>query len=54
MTGNKWLLSNILPYGLDSVTFEDYEKGSVMVSGSLNVPSLLKLRDVPFVDRLFA
>ena len=27
MNGNKWLLSNVLPSSLDSVTFEDGAKG---------------------------
>ena len=30
MAGNKWLLSNILPFSLDSVTFRDGAKGSVL------------------------
>ena len=46
MTGNKWLLSNILPSSLDSITFGDGVKGSVLGSGSLNVPGFPKLRDV--------
>ena len=43
MTGNKWLLSNT---SLDSITFGDGVKGSVLGSGSLNVPGFPKLRDV--------
>ena len=38
MTGNKCMLSNILPSNLDSVTFKDGATRSVLGSGSLNVP----------------
>ena len=48
MTGNKWLLFNVLPSSLDSVTFRDGAKGSVLGLGSLNAPGLPKLRDVLF------
>ena len=54
MTGNKWLLSNILPSSLDSIKFGDDAKGSVLGSSFLNVPSLPKLRDVLLVDGLKA
>ena len=54
MTGYKWLLSNVLPSSLDSVTFRDNAKGSVLGSGYLNVPGLIKLRDVLLVDGLKA
>ena len=54
MTGNKWLLSHVLPSNLDFVTFGDGVKGSVLGSGSLNVPGLPKLRDVLLVDGLKA
>ena len=54
MTSNKWLLSNVLPSSLDSITFGDGAKGRVLGSRSLNVPSLPKLRDVLLVDELKA
>ena len=54
MTGNKWLLSNILPSSLDFVTFGDDAKGSVLGSGSLNIPRFPKLMDVLLVDGLKA
>ena len=54
MIGNKWLLSNVLPSSLDSLTFWDGAKESVVGSGSLNVPSLPKLRDVLLIDGLKA
>ena len=50
MTNNKRLLSNVLPLSLDSITFGDSAEGSVLRSGSLNVPSLAELRDVLLVD----
>ena len=52
MTGNKWLLSNVLPFSLDLVTFKDGAKESVLGSGSLNVPGLPKVKDVLLVDGL--
>ena len=51
MTGNKWLLSNVLPSSPNFVTFRDCAKGSVLGSGSLNVPGFPNLRDVLLVDR---
>ena len=54
MTSNKWLLSNILPSSLDSITFGDDAKGSVLGSSFLNIPSLPKLRDVLLVVGLKA
>ena len=54
MTWNKRLLSNILPSSLNFVTFRDGAKGSVLGSGSLNVPGLQKLKDVLLIDRLKA
>ena len=52
MKSNKMRLSNVLPSSLDSVTFEDGAKGSVLGSRSLNVPGLPNLRDVLIVDGL--
>ena len=52
MTGNKWLLSNILPLSLDSINFEDDAKGSVLRSGSLNVLGFPKLRDALLINKL--
>ena len=54
MTGNKWLLSNVLPFSLDFVTFGDGAKGSVLGLGSFNVHGLPKLKDVLRVDGLKA
>ena len=54
MTGNKRLLSNVLPSSLDSVTFRDSSKGSILRLGSLNVLGLPKLRDVLLIDGLKA
>ena len=50
MTGNNWMLSSVLPSTPNSVTFKDEGKGSVCGLGSLNDPSLPKLRDVLIVD----
>ena len=46
MIGNKCLLTNILPFSLDFVTFGDDAKRSVLGSGSLNILGMPKLRDV--------
>ena len=54
MIGNKHLLSNILPYSLDYVTFGDGSKGSVLGLGYLNIQGFPKLRDVQLVDGLKA
>ena len=54
MTGNKWLLSNVLPFSLDFVTFGDGAKGSVLGLESFNVSGLPKLKDVLLVDGLKA
>ena len=54
MTSNKQLLSNILPYSLDSITFRDVAKGSVLWSRSLNVPGFQNLRDVLLINGLKA
>ena len=54
MIGNKRLLSNVLPSSLDSVTFRDDAKESVLGPGSLNIPSFPKLRDVFLIDGLKA
>ena len=54
MTSNKWLLSNVLPSSLDSVTFGDSTNGTVLRLGSLNVTGLPKLKDVLLVDGLKA
>ena len=54
MIGNKWLLSDVQLSSLDSVTFRGGTKGSVLGSGSLNVPGLPKLRDVILVNGLKA
>ena len=54
MTGNKQLLSNILPSSLDLVTFIDGSKASILRLGSLNVLGLPKLRDVLLIDGLKA
>ena len=52
MIGNKWLLSNVLLSIMDSMTFADGAKGSVLRSRSLNVPGLPKLSDVLVIDKL--
>ena len=54
MNGYMLLLSNILPSSMNLVTFGSITKGSVLGSGSLNVPGLPKLRDLYLVDRLKA
>ena len=46
------LSSNVLPYSMDPVTFEDGGKGTVFGSRSLNVFSLSKATDVLLVDGL--
>ena len=43
MTGNKEFLSNLQPYGLELVTFDDGVKGIVIGSGLLKVPGMLEL-----------
>ena len=54
MTGNKQLVSNVLPSSLNSITFGYRAKGSVLGSGSLNVPRLPNLRDVFLVNEVKA
>ena len=51
MTSNKWLLSNVLPFTLDSITFGDSAKGSVLGSRSFNVLGLPKSKDMLLIDR---
>ena len=46
MTGNKELLTNLQPCNLESVTFGDGAKGTVISSGLLKVPSMPKLENV--------
>ena len=50
MTDNKWLLSNVFPSSMDSITFGGGAKRSVLGLGSLNVSGLLKLKDMLLVD----
>ena len=52
MIGNKWLLSYVLPYSLDSVSFRDGAKGSVLGLKSLNVLDLPKLKNLLLVNGL--
>ena len=52
MMGNKCILNNVLPSSLDIVTFGNRTKGSVLGLEYLNVPRLLKLRDVLLVKGL--
>ena len=43
MTGNKEFLTNLQPCNLESVTFGDGAKGTMIGSGLLNVPGMPKL-----------
>ena len=52
MTGNREFLINLQPCSLESVTFGDGVKGSVLRSGSLKVPSMPKLENVLLMDGL--
>ena len=52
MTGNKEFLINLQPCSLESVTFGDGGKGTVLGRGSLKVPSIPKLENVLLVDGL--
>ena len=54
MATNKHLLINVRPSSLNSITFGDDAKGSNLGLGSLNIPGLSKLRDVPLVGGLKA
>ena len=47
MTGNKWFLFNILPSSLDSMTFGDNAKGSIMGSGSFKRSWFAKIKGCP-------
>ena len=51
-TGNKELLSNLQPCGIESVTFGDGFRAIVFGCGLLQVPSLPKLENVLLVDGL--
>ena len=52
MTGNREFLINLQPCTLESVTFSDRGKGTVLGSDSLKVPSMPKLENVLLVDGL--
>ena len=52
MTGNREFMINLQPCSLESITFGDGGKGSVLGSGSLKVPSMPKLENVLLVDGL--
>ena len=52
MTGNREFLINLQPCNLESVTFDDRGKGTVLGSISLKVPSMPKLENVLLVDGL--
>ena len=52
MIGNKEFLSNLQPYELELVTFDDGVKGIVIGSGLLKVPGMLELENVLLVDGL--
>ena len=52
MTCNKILLSNLQPYGLESVTFSDRVKGTIIESGLLKVPGVPKVEIGLLVDGL--
>ena len=43
MTGNKEFLINLQPCNLESMTFDDVAKGTVIGSGLLKVPGMPKL-----------
>ena len=43
LTGNKEFLTNLQPCNLESVTFDDGAKGTVIRNGLLKVPSMPKL-----------
>ena len=50
MTGNKEFLTNLQPCSLESITFGDCPKGTVLGSGSLKIPSMPKLENVLLVN----
>ena len=52
LTGKKDLLTNLQPCGLESVTFGDGVKGTVIGSGLLKVPSMPELENVLLVEGL--
>ena len=52
MTSNKEFLTNLQTWNLESVTFGDCAKGTVIGSGLLRVPDMPKLENVLFVNGL--
>ena len=52
MTCNKKFLTNLQPYNLESVTFDDGAKGTMIGSGLPKVPGMPKLEDVLLMNGL--
>ena len=52
MTGNREFLTNLQPCSLESITFGDRGKGTVLGSGSLKFPGMPKLKNVLLVNGL--
>ena len=52
MTCNKEFIINLQPCTLESVTFDDGGKGTILGSGSLKVPGMPKLENVLLMDGL--
>ena len=52
MTGNKEFQTNLQPCSLESITFSDGAKGTILGSGSLKIPSMPKLKNVLLVNGL--
>ena len=52
MTGNMEFFINLQPCNLESITFGDGGKGTILGSDSLKVPGLPKLDNVLLVDGL--
>ena len=52
MTGKMEFMTNLQPCGLESITFGDGGKGTVLGSGSLKIPGMPKLKNVMLINGL--